>query len=71
MFHTIPDSVFFFELEGDHRKLNAVYINQGVDEYHEELLSNIVYDIDGKVKVTQLDKPTKDWDYFITCGFIA
>ena len=34
-----------------------------------EELSDIMYDKDGKHKVTFIDKPTKDWDYFVECGF--
>jgi len=33
-------------------------------------LNELVYTEDGKLKVTFLDKPTKDWDHYVECGFI-
>lgn len=33
-------------------------------------LTELVYDLEGKHKVAFIDKPTKDWDYYVECGFI-
>ncbi len=68
----------FLELEGDFRHLNDVYINTYIEdegeqtEYNKkvEQLNNLLYKEDGHYKVTFLSEPTKDWDYFIHCGFL-
>ncbi len=28
------------------------------------------FDPQGRLRVTFIDKPTKDWDYFVECGFL-
>lgn len=33
-------------------------------------LDQLVYDPDGGYKVTFIDKPTKDWDHFVECGYL-
>lgn len=33
-------------------------------------LTELVYGLEGIHKVTFIDKPTKDWDYYVECGFI-
>ena len=65
-----PD-VFFFELEGDYSHLNNVFIGSyPSDASNTTELTGLVYDEDGKKKVQVLSKPTKDWDFFIYCGFL-
>jgi len=39
-------------------------------EHRQNELNNLVYDDKGKHKVTFLPGPTKDWDFFVECGFI-
>jgi len=65
---------FFFELEGDYSRLNGVLLNSYTDddavaELHQELFE-IVFSDSGEVLVEKLDKPTKDWDVFVTWGLI-
>ena len=73
------DSYFepkFLELEGDYSHLDKTYINlESLDDMHQEKytkccdeLTELIYDLDGTYKVTFLDKPTKDWDYYVECG---
>lgn len=59
---------FFFELSGDRRVLDNVYIN--TNSKHSDKLNEIVYDEEGNIKVQKLKQPTKDWDFFVTCGII-
>ena len=72
----------WLELEGDYSHLNQVYINNSPDDvsqvgtlnaYYKKCdeLTDLIYHKDsGKHKVTFIDKPTKDWDYFVECGFL-
>jgi len=49
-------------------------------ERKQEELSSLIYDPtddpingfqpQGRLRVTFIDKPTKDWDYFVECGFL-
>lgn len=49
-------------------------------EQNQEELSKLIYsptddpmigfDPQGRLNITFLDKPTKDWDYFVECGFL-
>lgn len=62
---------FFFELEGDQRRFADFYINADDDEDLAEELTNILFDAEsGLLKVKKLNEPTKDWDFFITVGFV-
>lgn len=78
LFEQFEKAAFFFELEGDYRHLQDVYINsyiQGKEKAKgkalQDELCNLVYDQEtGKTKVIKLTEPTKDWDYFVHCGFI-
>lgn len=70
LFEEIPEKSFFFVLEGDYRYLNNIYINASGDKEKAEELNSLVYTNEGLVKVDELDEPTKDWDYFIKCGFL-
>lgn len=67
-----PDISFFFELDGDRRDLNGLYINSTDDL---DILQDTVYEKDpdaegkyGEYQVKELKEPTKDWDFFIMCG---
>jgi len=70
----------WFELEGDYSHLNKVYLNAVRPEdadpadwkRKQEELSNLLYGADAyeKLKVTFIAQPTKDWDYFVECGFL-
>ena len=33
-------------------------------------LDQLAYTSDGKLKITFIDKPTKDWDHFVECGYL-
>lgn len=71
LYEEIPDNSFFFELEGDYRHLNGIYINQSTNTRAVDELNEIVYDHDsGELLVEKLHAPTKDWTHFIRCGFI-
>jgi len=77
LFEVLPEESFFFELEGDYSRLQGILINSDPEDgfdpkLYEKLsqeLNEIVYDANGRYKVTQIDKPTKDWDHFVKCGF--
>lgn len=72
MFEQFPTRTFFFELAGDHSRLHDVYINStDSDEKLQDELNNLVCDPEtGKVVVTQLEVPTRDWTHFVKCGFL-
>jgi hypothetical protein len=63
----------FLELEGDYRHLNDVYINT----YHEDEVKREEHQ-DKEIELMALlptgtkflSEPTKDWDFFIHCGFL-
>lgn len=42
-------------------------------ERKQDELINLLYEADAyeKLKVTLIDKPTKDWDYFVECGLMS
>jgi hypothetical protein len=60
----------WFELEGDYSHLNNIYINGEDDQTKIDELCDLVYDKEGKHKIQFISGPTKDWDFFVECGFI-
>lgn len=68
----------FLLLDGDHRRLNQVFINgcapnDTQNDTYDKLcdeLSDLIYDENYGVKAHFTSEPAKDWDYFITCGFL-
>ena len=84
LYDNFDEKAFFFELEGDHRKFHNVFINAGspkglkaskkdVAAYNKtcDELQALVYEEDtGVIKVVQLEEPTRDWTYFVHCGFV-
>jgi hypothetical protein len=71
----------FLVLEGDHRDLDGILLNGGAPKdfkgghkRYEKLcnkLMGIVYMEDGQERSLEwLKEPTKDWDFFVHCGFI-
>lgn len=64
----------FFELEGDKTRFDSIYINSAGDEAHEALvkeLTEIVFDENGNEKIDlYIMPPSRDYDYFITCGIL-
>ena len=71
----------FLELEGDYTRFDNVYINMFVDDEDElhrpnlaalqDELNTFMFGTDGVMKHKFSAVPTKDWDIFIQCGFIA
>lgn len=79
LFHNISDDIehiFFFELEGDYSHLDQTIINSSNDTKKWAELNSILYgenmedNTEWEYKITRLDKPTKDWDFFVTVGFL-
>ena len=68
LFHDV-DSVYFFEMEGDFSHLNDVFVGS-LGNSNEELLSDLLWDQDGRFKHKKMTKPSKDWDFFITVGLV-
>lgn len=68
----------FLELDGDYSRFNKVFINEHIDlDDDSDLiytlqkeLCDLIYDENGNYKVTFTDSPTKDWDVFVSCGFL-
>jgi len=63
----------FFELEGDYRHFNGIYIKgDEKSEARADELAELVLDKNtGEMKLPVFGMPpSRDWDYFITCGFI-
>jgi hypothetical protein len=61
----------FFELEGDYSRLDDTIINDVLSpENLKEELYSLIYDDNGnEKKIEWLKQPTKDWDFFVSCGF--
>lgn len=61
----------FFELKGDYSRFNGIYINNDTHLKLENELNSIIFDeITGSFKLDLLEKPTRDWNYFVKCGFL-
>lgn len=60
----------WFVLDGNYSHLNGTYINSPEDNLNTEELSALIFNPDGSHKVDFIAGPTKDWDYFVECGFI-
>lgn len=61
-----------FELDGDYRRLDGVYINDidSSDEHTAELSALVYHPESGDFLPTKLAEPTRDWTYFVKCGFM-
>ncbi len=57
----------YIELEGNYSHLNKVIINGPDWEKADELMA-LILDEKCDLKVKGLIEPTRDWDYYITCG---
>ena len=68
LFHANNTSVFF-ELDGNLSKFDEVYIGSYENDI-ENQLSALIYDAMFSYKNITLNKPTKDWTHFITCGSV-
>jgi hypothetical protein len=65
LFHDMRDEyVYFIELLGDYRYLDGVNIGSEMTDLD---LQNEVIVITNDTKITKLDAPPKDWDFFIEC----
>lgn len=70
----------FFVLEGDYRKFDGIYINTYTGDMDKDnqkkydrlqnQLTDLMYTEDGQYKQQFVSEPTKDWDFFIHCGFL-
>ena len=76
--YAVNEPTKFLLLDGDYRRLHQVFINgcapddiqnNKYDQLCDEL-SDLIYDKNYSVKVHFTSEPAKDWDYFITCGFL-
>lgn len=66
----VPE-ILFFELEGDYRHLDQVFINSGDNlSKEDELFKLLILEETGEFLHRWKSAPTKDWDFFISCGFI-
>jgi hypothetical protein len=68
-YNEVERDLSFYEAAGDLRHLNGVIINGGTDEELHDELDTLLYDEDGEEKIEKLKSPTKDWDFYISCGF--
>lgn len=65
--------IFFFELEGDFRHLDKVYINAYDNTIERQgILAALILDNECNIKpeIKRLQEPTRDWDVFVRVGFI-
>lgn len=72
LFEEISERSWFCEIEGDLRHFDKVYVNgknASMDLQNE--LINFMYNSKSEFKFSKLDLPTRDWDFFIKCGFIC
>lgn len=71
VFEEVPDDVKFFEAEGDLTQFDGVYVNS-VDygtQDEQDALNDLIFNEEGTYRFPELEKPTKDWDFCIRCGF--
>lgn len=79
LFNNFLDDPFFFQLEGDYTRFQNIVINatdeetagvdtETLDNLCEEL-TKLVYKDGGALRVKKLPRPTKDWTFFVYCGF--
>lgn len=64
-------AIIFFEVEGDHRDLDGIIINcTSQDEADQaQKLLDLCYGPAGEFLPKWTKEPTKDWDFFVSCGF--
>ncbi len=60
-----PEVQTYPEVSADER----VHLQSEYEAKIEEL-NSLVYDVDEKYKIKFIDGPTKDWDFFVECGFV-
>jgi hypothetical protein len=60
----------FFELEGDYSHLDGTVMNETEDQDKQKELSKILYDDEGNDQQELQHAPTKDWDFYVYCGFM-
>jgi len=58
---------FFFEKEGDYQYLDGIMVNSCSAD--EKLIDQVCELLDYK-DFTTLSEPSKDWDFFVTIGWI-
>jgi hypothetical protein len=66
LFEDVPNS-YFFELKGDYRYFNNCYIDSLDNVELSDKLHKLVYN---NSRIKKLTEPTKDWNYFVKCGYI-
>ena len=69
----------WFELEGDYSHFSKIYINECCPEdvdpavwerKQDELSKLLLHEDTGLARYENLGCPTKDWDFFVECGFL-
>ena len=84
LFEQPPDQdSFFFEREGDYSRFNDIYVNtvppkakaeRARVEALQKELNDFIFDAKGQFLVTDAEKlaePSKDWTWFVKCGFVG
>lgn len=64
---------YFFELEGDFSRFNGIYIGQMGNDALQDELTSLIYTEAGEIRdhIKRLEVPTKDWAFFVKCGFLC
>jgi hypothetical protein len=70
LFNSPYERPFFFEKEGDFSHLEGTYLQSTENEDKQTELNNLMYDQTCDQIFEKLDKPTKDWTYFVVVGML-
>ena len=69
-FIELPDGKSgYTDIQGDKRHWNLCFINNGHAE-EAEVLEHFYDSNNGQLLVELKSEPSKDWDYFVSCGFL-
>ena len=63
------EKTFLFKVDKNLSSLDGVYIGE-LNNDNEKKLLEILFNDDGSYKLEPLEKPTKNWDWFIKCGCV-
>ncbi len=70
MLFETTDQSYFFEFEGDLTRFNSFFIGEGEDEELEYELEKLIFNNRGEIIPDILERPTKDWGFFVRCGAV-